>query len=687
VIADFNVGLGPASGGRPVQIVNDFEDWRLTNNLDEGCSLQFRARGNSLSASFIQELDTDLFLYRAGVLQQRFRIIYLEQSWEEDGTDTIDVQSVCYRRLLKSRHVNAPLSFVNEPQGNIVWDLIQHTQGLDGGDLGITVGLLDLSVTRTRNYGIGENIFEAIAELTQVEDGIAWDIDADLKLIVRRQYDFPVLSIPLELGVNAKAMRRPSTAEQFGNVAIVTGDVQATTPVVLGTPGLTADPRGRWERVIALSTEDTQLGLVERAFGALDTALSPPSTWTVDLVPDRYLTDTGVDRGDFISLLEPPSIAYRRGPSAAVLLQIVDRDITLNADGEFQVSVSGVEITGPNILLDIAAAQLAVLGGLTGQKAVGGTVTTDGTHVYHTFTFSDVFFVVPGVGTVDCEYVAVGGGGGGGGIGVGTSAGGGGGGGRVINNIGSPWPLNSSISLSLGQVVCVVGAGGAANAQGSQTMLTPSPLVSSPVTAGGGGAGATSLTAPNAAGGSGGGSATVNFIVGATPTPGNGFAGGSYLGSTGIAGAPGGGGAGGVGADTVDITFKDRIGGVGGVGVADTFTGVTTFRAGGGGGGFYYDPAVGDDRPLPPGSIIQPVLPTFAGADGGAGGGGRGGGAGFGSTFDQFGNPIPLGNGQDGAAGSGGGGGGGSRDEATVPNFVGLGGNGGSGIIIIRYLV
>lgn len=648
-LGEFLLGVGPAAQGRPSQIINDYSGWTINNNLDEGCSLVFQSRGRSLGAALIEELETDVYVYREGVLVQRFRITNLTQEWDSDGEDIIDVNAVCYRRLLKSRHVITPLAFAGVGHGDIIWALIDHTQSQPSGDLGITVGSLDNSVLRDRSYTTGDNIFDAITDMTRVQDGIAWDINANLELIVRPLFDYPLRTTPIELGATARSMSRPSNAEGFANVAIVSGDNEATTPVVIGTAGLTFDPRGRWEKVTSLPGEQFQSALDERALGTLDTALSPPSTWTTEIVPFRYFTDLDLEIGQLVALVEPPTIAYRRGPAGAVLLQVIDRTVSQTADGDTEILVSGVEITPPNPILTLAQARLSALGAVPSQKAAGGEVTTDGQFVYHTFTESDTFIPLPEFGTLNVEYLLVGGGGGGGGA-TATAAGGGGGAGGVVTNVGSPVAVSSP-------TFAIVGAGGLQGFNGSSTIFSSG-------TAPGGGSGATSLAAAGN-GGSGGGGTVGSFPTGGTGTAGN--DGGSYIGSSNEAGGAGGGGAGATGFDKPD-TGQDSIGAVGGGGATDSFAGFPITRAGGGGGGYWFDGT---------GSIFQPFIRQ--GAAGGSGGGGRGGGA--------VGGPDER-NGQPGAPNTGGGGGGGSVEFDFFGNVLGTGsgGTGGSGIVIVRYL-
>jgi hypothetical protein len=264
------------------------------------------------------------------------------------------------------------------------------------------------------------------------------------------------------------------------------------------------------------------------------------------------------------------------------------------------------------------------------------------------------------------EVLVVAGGGGGG-----MDMGGGGGGGGVIYN--SAYQITSAtpITVTIGNGGVGAPAGGT-NGQPSSHQFTISATngsnsVFGSLTAVGGGYGASSYYGytPNYGypgnGGSGGGPSGYSdssYRNGGTGTAGQGFDGGR--------GGPqyfsgGGGGAGGKGVDSTNQPS-------GGPGILYSILGTGYYWGGGGGGASY-------------------SLST--GGNGGIGGGGGGavgtttGGAGYnngqagggGSPNSQTNTP-----GGDAGANTGGGGGGGSHY-----NLTNKGGNGGSGIVIVRY--
>jgi hypothetical protein len=284
-------------------------------------------------------------------------------------------------------------------------------------------------------------------------------------------------------------------------------------------------------------------------------------------------------------------------------------------------------------------------------KADGGNVIgTDGTYWYHEFNSNGTF--TPQVGLI-CEYLVIAGGGAGG---PGRGAGGGAGGYRT-SVVGATSGANSSaestMSLTANTSYAVaVGAGGVSTTITVSTSGSNSSF--NGVSSIGGGFGTTLFGPEGGSGGSGGGGSSGSGILGVWQNGGAGTAlqgraggNGNTVGTEFMGG--GGGGASGLGA-----TAGTNVGGAGGIGLANSITGTSVFRGGGGGGG-------GDAR--------------NGGTSGGSGGTGGGGAGNTGSA------------GVAGTVNTGGGGGGGGMTNSPTANFSYVGGQGGSGIVIIRYLV
>ncbi|MFZ2455193.1 MAG: glycine-rich domain-containing protein [Candidatus Altiarchaeia archaeon] len=259
-------------------------------------------------------------------------------------------------------------------------------------------------------------------------------------------------------------------------------------------------------------------------------------------------------------------------------------------------------------------------------NASGGTITTytNVTGTYIIHTFtSNGTFIVPIGGTIEILIVAGGGGG------AKCNAGGGGAGGLIYNP--SLWVLNGSYSV-------IVGIGGTQGMDTAPGNGGNSSFNQTLIAIGGGAGGINNGIGSNGGSGGGGGSSGSQPGGNGTIIQGNNGGNGSDIPNQGPGG--GGGGAGAVGNNGVNLNA-----GNGGTGLNYSISGSSVYYAGGGGGGCQ-------------GSCV--------GGTGGLGGGGAGGGG-----WNHVGTA--------GSANTGGGGGAGSGCVN--------GGVGGSGIVIIRYLL
>lgn len=285
-------------------------------------------------------------------------------------------------------------------------------------------------------------------------------------------------------------------------------------------------------------------------------------------------------------------------------------------------------------------------------KATGGVITSDENYYYHTFTTSQTFTPKQNITGADILVIA---GGGGGSTGPSYGAGAGG----LLG-----WSSQSFSVQNYNVTVGAGGPGGAGTLNGPVTQGTQgsNSVIGSYTTAIGGGLGACEAVGGN--GGSGGG----GFGAGQR-TVNQGFNGGTtgssnYNGGGGGAGAVGGNapsGNGGIGA-----TVTTLVGGTAGpysfINDMAAATGTGQLSS----GNYYYAGGGGA------GSLGSAGIPRGFGGLGGGGDGGIGV------------NDYTLNYGYPGTAFTGGGGGGGGY-YWPGGNYRGQGGNGGSGIVIVRY--
>ena len=320
-------------------------------------------------------------------------------------------------------------------------------------------------------------------------------------------------------------------------------------------------------------------------------------------------------------------------------------------------------------------------------SATGGNCvsTVDTNFKVHVFTSPGTFCVSAAGGPLAvADYVVVAGGGGGGGGSNGSvfGAGGAGAGGYRESHVAgtsgpytaSPLAATTSLPISVGAIPVTVGAGGTGSAATSPCNRVRgtdgSNSIFSTITSAGGGSGGSRITGGCSSsctlgkgndGGSGGGSSedAQGFRAGGsgnTPptTPPQGRDGGDSGPIPAPKGGSGGGGAGATGGEGI-APVSNNPGVAGGAGVTSSITGSAVARAGGGASG-------GNG----PGTVA-------AGGPASTGGGGAGGGPTSGAGDPGCAATINTGSGGGGSSGR------------VSPNPGGAGGNGGSGIVIIRY--
>lgn len=286
---------------------------------------------------------------------------------------------------------------------------------------------------------------------------------------------------------------------------------------------------------------------------------------------------------------------------------------------------------------------------ISGDGDISSNPYVDGSVLIEYTTPGSGYSFTPSIFDVSAEYVVIGGGGGGGASALtsGGACGGGGGAGEI--KTGRFNVSTSGISISVG------GGGEGENTGGPSVASNGSNSVVGSITSIGGGRGGTSNFAENGQNGGSGGGAAINSQVNGTNglRVGNGYGNdGGLSGRPSAGGGGGGGGAGERGENGQYTTAIESIAGNGGDGIELAISGITKYYAGGGGGGCFKD-------------STRTGIPSI----GGLGGGGNGG------------DPNGTSSGQDASANSGSGGGGGSYNGSVHHD----GGNGGSGVVFIRF--
>ena len=174
---------------------------------------------------------TRLLIYRAT------KLIWAGVIWEitEDAQDdegTVNVQCTEIFHILSEKRYTSN-TYTSTDAGQIAWGLINTTQGLSGGNLGITQGTIEATQNRDRAY-LDEKIGEKIIQLTEVINGFDFLITPSIKnntlgvFNVSAKIGTTLTSFRLEYGEglknNIQSWSRKRTLSDMFNSVIVEGE-------------------------------------------------------------------------------------------------------------------------------------------------------------------------------------------------------------------------------------------------------------------------------------------------------------------------------------------------------------------------------------------------------------------------------------------------------------------------------
>ncbi len=294
---------GAAPAGVPERELTAAVGRTVTWRVDAAATAQFSIDGRHDEAAAFVERESDLWIWRDGVLLFRGRIVPpVQDDIDEDG-HRCEVVAVDYRGMLAHRIIGgAGRTFSAVDQAEIAWTLIDESQSETNGDWGIVEGVGATSgQTRDRTYAAGKGLLEALTELGKVDNGMEWQISPALELdrwYPRRGSTVPVV---LDWGGALARVRRVS-ADRWANHVLSVG-AQGTTPEEASSSTIATDLAGRWELFDGDGSTITQQStLADRAQWAVDQASTISATYTVEWTPGRWAGPDEIWIGDVATL-------------------------------------------------------------------------------------------------------------------------------------------------------------------------------------------------------------------------------------------------------------------------------------------------------------------------------------------------------------------------------------------------
>jgi hypothetical protein len=174
---------------------------------------------------------TRLLIYRENILIWAGVIWEIEESATNDE-GFVNIQCVEIFHILSEKRYTSN-SYTATDAGQIAWGLINTTEGLTGGDLGITQGTIEATQNRDRTY-FDEKIGEKIIQLTEVINGFDFVITPSIKINtlgifnVYSKRGSTLNSFRLEYGAglknNIQSWSRKRTVSDMFNSIVVEGE-------------------------------------------------------------------------------------------------------------------------------------------------------------------------------------------------------------------------------------------------------------------------------------------------------------------------------------------------------------------------------------------------------------------------------------------------------------------------------
>lgn len=175
-----------------------FFDMQGEIRMNEPDAVRFSISGRDLS-NYV----TDVKLLKAGLTEvtvvRNNVAIFTGPIWGIDTTSNEQILKITARDIssyLAQRYIWADTKFTKTKYGDAAWKLIQATQALAYGDLGITLGQGTPTATTTGSFSYtkksGVNILESVTKLGEGTTGFDWEITPDRKMMMY----YPRIQIP-----------------------------------------------------------------------------------------------------------------------------------------------------------------------------------------------------------------------------------------------------------------------------------------------------------------------------------------------------------------------------------------------------------------------------------------------------------------------------------------------------------
>lgn len=270
---------------------------QISFQLNDASLINFVMDGRDPNALLPVETTTDIVALRNNHKIYRGRLGSSQDSLDEN-THSVQFSGIDYRGMLGRRLIpEGGLSYATTDQATIAQGLITAAQANPGGAWGITNGISTPSVARSISFAAGAYIDASMNDLSNLDNGFDWEIDANLKF---NMWPVPPKNIytglgrgasqsgVLTYGDNVQHAARTINSTDFANVVRYSGSntTGATTTDIVAAAIYSGafGVAGRWE------TQEANTDLTSLA--SLQAMALAELTRTAILLPSYQLTLT-----------------------------------------------------------------------------------------------------------------------------------------------------------------------------------------------------------------------------------------------------------------------------------------------------------------------------------------------------------------------------------------------------------
>jgi hypothetical protein len=300
--------LWTARGGGPLAELATATGRRLRCKLSEPSEASFTLPGGDDTAGLVEDLITDLWVYRAGTVGAVFRGRIMgpdSDTFDAGQGHTVAFAAQDYRGVLDRRLAMADRTWTGIEQSTIAWDVITDMQGQVGGDYGLIKGTWPTTgVTRPSVIvKAGDQVWSGpLKKLAGMEGGFDFDIDGDLVANLYYPGRGVDNGVVLDYGGMVAGGTRTFDPSTFGN-AIRQSGADAIAITTAAVPDLASTPEGRWDVQFSDPQLTTADMVAKTAAANLATASQPTPGWTLKLARGRWGGPGHVWLGDWVTVV------------------------------------------------------------------------------------------------------------------------------------------------------------------------------------------------------------------------------------------------------------------------------------------------------------------------------------------------------------------------------------------------